>query len=100
MINRARVHASGVNPLDIKFRRGKAAYAQQPLPAVLGLDLAGIVEGIGSGNTVFGPGDEVHGMVGGVGGQQCTLAEFVAVDADYSRASPRTFGRVRLRRFR
>jgi NADPH:quinone reductase len=40
-----RVHASGVNPLDIKIRAGKAPHAKQPLPAVLGLDMAGVVEG-------------------------------------------------------
>jgi NADPH:quinone reductase-like Zn-dependent oxidoreductase len=35
-----RVQASGVNPLDTKIRAGKAAHAKQPLPAVLGLDMA------------------------------------------------------------
>ena len=39
-----RVMASGINPLDTKIRAGKAAHAQQPLPAVLGLDMAGLVE--------------------------------------------------------
>ena len=39
-----RVHASGVNPLDTKIRAGQGAHAQQPLPAVLGLDMAGAVE--------------------------------------------------------
>ena len=77
-----RVHASGVNPLDAKIRAGKAAHAKQPLPAVLGLDMAGTVEEVGPGVTAFGVGNEVYGMVGGVGGLQGTLAEFVAVDAD------------------
>jgi NADPH:quinone reductase len=77
-----RVQASGVNPLDTKIRAGQAAHAQQPLPAVLGLDMAGVVEETGSGVTAFRPGDEVYGMVGGVGGLQGTLAEFVAADAD------------------
>jgi NADPH2:quinone reductase len=39
-----RVHASGANPLDTKIRAGKAAHAKQPLPAVLSLDMAGVVE--------------------------------------------------------
>ncbi|HKD09007.1 MAG TPA: hypothetical protein VKB79_24095 [Bryobacteraceae bacterium] len=34
-----RIAASGVNPLDVKIRTGKAAHARQPLPAVLGLDM-------------------------------------------------------------
>ena len=76
-----RVHASGLNPLDTKIRLGKAEHANQPLPAVLGLDLAGVVAEAGPDVAKFRPGDEVYGMVGGVGGLQGTLAEFVAADA-------------------
>ena len=42
-----RIEASAVNPLDIKIRAGQAAHARQPLPAVLGIDLAGVVETVG-----------------------------------------------------
>ena len=83
-----RIQASGVNPLDVKIRAGQAGHAQQPLPAVLGLDMAGIVEEIGRGVIGFQPGDAVYGMVGGVGGQQGTLAEFVAADADLLARKP------------
>jgi NADPH:quinone reductase len=76
-----RISASGVNPLDTKIRAAKAAHAKQPLPAVLGLDMAGTVEAVGSGVNGFAPGDEVFGMVGGVGGLQGTLAEYVAADS-------------------
>ncbi|MER6084894.1 zinc-dependent alcohol dehydrogenase family protein [Streptomyces sp. NPDC001833] len=76
-----RIKASGVNPLDTKIRAGKAAHAQRTLPAVLGLDLAGVVEQVGPGVTDFAPGDEVFGMTGGVGDVQGTLAEYAAVDA-------------------
>jgi NADPH:quinone reductase len=86
-----RVQASGVNPLDTKIRAGKAAHAKQPLPAVLGLDMAGIVEETGADVTSFKAGDEVYGMVGGVGGLQGTLAEFVAVDADSLAHKPSNF---------
>jgi NADPH:quinone reductase len=85
-----RVHASGVNPLDTKIRAGKAPHAKQPLPAVLGLDMAGVVEEVGSGVTTFRPGDEVYGMVGGVGGLQGTLAEFVVVNADLVALKPKS----------
>jgi NADPH:quinone reductase-like Zn-dependent oxidoreductase len=85
-----RVAASGVNPLDTKIRAGKAGHAQQPLPAVLGLDVAGVVEEVGAGVSAFKPGDEVYGMVGGVGGHQGTLAEFVAADAELLALKPRT----------
>lgn len=76
-----RIHASGVNPLDAKIRDGKAAHARQPLPAVLGMDLAGIVVAAGDGVREFAVGDAVYGMAGGIGGLQGTLAEFAAVDA-------------------
>lgn len=76
-----RIHASGVNPLDTKIRANQATHAKQSLPAVLGLDMAGVVEQVGEGVTGFKRGDEVFGMTGGVGGLQGSLAEFVAADA-------------------
>ena len=85
-----RVHASGVNPLDIKIRAGKAPHAQQPLPAVLGMDMAGIVEELGPGVASFHPGDEVYGMVGGVGGLQGTLADYVIADTDLLVLKPKS----------
>lgn len=76
-----RVRASGVNPLDTKIRAGAAAHAKHPLPAILGIDLAGAVEQVGPSVTAFKRGDEVFGMTGGVGGNQGSLAQFAAVDA-------------------
>ena len=83
-----RVLASGVNPLDTKIRSGKAAHAQQPLPAVLGLDMAGVIEEPGPGVTAFRNGDAVYGMIGGVGGLQGTLAEFVIADSQLLARKP------------
>ena len=83
-----RIAASGVNPLDTKIRAGKATHAKQPLPAILGLDMAGTIEEVGSDVARFRPGDEVYGMVGGVGGLQGTLAEFIAADADLIARKP------------
>lgn len=83
-----RIRASGVNPLDSKIRMGKAPHAQQMLPAVLGIDLAGMIEAVGSEVTTFQVGDEVYGMTGGVGGLQGSLAEFAAVDADLLAKKP------------
>jgi NADPH2:quinone reductase len=85
-----KICASGVNPLDAKIRGGEAHHAKQPLPAVLGLDMAGIVESIGPGVAAFQIGDEVFGMVGGVGGLQGTLAEFVVADAALLAPKPKT----------
>jgi len=84
-----RVHASGLNPLDAKIRAGAAAHAKQPLPAVLGLDLAGVVVRLGEDVTRFAVGDEVYGLAGGVGGLQGTLAHYVAVDVELLASKPR-----------
>ena len=50
--------------------------------------LAGTVQAVGPGVTRFRPGDEVFGMVGGVGGRPGTLAEFVSADEDLLAAKP------------
>ncbi len=76
-----RIAASGVNPLDTKVRAGKAGHAKQALPAVLGMDMAGVVVALGEGVTEFAVGDEVFGMPGGIGGLQGTLAQYMAADA-------------------
>ncbi|MFI6018774.1 zinc-dependent alcohol dehydrogenase family protein [Streptomyces sp. NPDC051287] len=76
-----RVRASGVNPLDTKIRAGRADHARRTLPAILGLDLAGVVEETGAGVDGLAPGDEVFGMTGGVGDVPGSLAEYAAVDA-------------------
>lgn len=76
-----RIHASGVNPLDIKIQEGKAAHARHPLPAILGLDLAGTVAAPGVGVTGVREGEAPYGMTGGVGGYQGSQAAFATVDA-------------------
>jgi NADPH2:quinone reductase len=87
-----RVIASGVNPLDLKIRGGAAAHARHPLPGILGIDLAGVVEAVGAGVSAFQPGDEVYGMTGGVGGVQGSLAEYAAVDAALLARKPANLG--------
>jgi NADPH:quinone reductase-like Zn-dependent oxidoreductase len=77
-----RVHAAGVNPFDCAVRSGYVAgsgYFQHTLPLILGADVSGVVESVGSGVTEFQPGDEVYTRVdlnrdGG-------YAEYVAVRA-------------------
>jgi NADPH:quinone reductase-like Zn-dependent oxidoreductase len=76
-----RIKASGVNPLDLKIRAGQAAHARQSLPAVLGLDLAGVIEAVGEGVQGWAPGDEVYALATGIGGVLGSLAEFAVVDA-------------------
>jgi NADPH2:quinone reductase len=83
-----RVHASGVNPLDTKIAAGKADHAGTVLPAILGIDLAGVVDSVGDGVKGFARGDRVYGMTGGIGGVAGSLAEYAAVDADLLAAMP------------
>lgn len=84
-----KIHASGVNPIDNKIRLGLSPYASPVLPAILGTDLAGVIEEIGEGVTEFKVGDEVYGLAGGVLGVQGTLAEYTAVDADLLAKKPK-----------
>lgn len=86
---RVKIYASGVNPIDYKIRRGRAPYAMPALPAVLGTDLAGVVEAVGVGVRGFAVGDEVFGLTGGVRGLQGSLAEYANVDADFLALKPK-----------
>ena len=84
-----KIVASGINPLDLKIKSGAAGHAQVTLPAILGIDMAGLVEAVGEGVTSFKVGDEVYGMVGGVAGLPGTLAEYISVDANLLARKPR-----------
>lgn len=58
-----RVGAAGVNPVDWKTREGQSFPGPLQSPIILGWDIAGVVEEVGSGVDQFAPGDEVFGMV-------------------------------------
>ncbi len=60
---RIRVLAASVNPVDWKMRSGetKALFPLQ-FPAILGRDVAGIVESLGEGVTGFSEGDKVFAL--------------------------------------
>jgi len=85
-----KISASGINPLDLKIQAGQAAHAKPVLPAILGIDMAGVVEAVGKGVTAFKPGNEVYGMVGGIAGVPGTLAQYGAFDADLLALKPAT----------
>jgi NADPH:quinone reductase-like Zn-dependent oxidoreductase len=56
---RVRVHATAINPLDYQIRRGD--YVDHvPLPAIIGHDISGVIEEVGSHVTEFSVGDEVY----------------------------------------
>jgi NADPH:quinone reductase and related Zn-dependent oxidoreductases len=75
-----RVAATSVNPIDIKIRKMKPAFAPA-LPAILGMDVAGTVEAVGEGVSGFRPGDEVFGCAGGLADMPGALAEYMLADA-------------------
>jgi NADPH:quinone reductase len=74
-----RVMATSVNPVATKIRRTGRGVAPE-LPAVLGADVAGIVEALGEGVGGFVPGDEIYGCAGGVTGMNGALAEYLLTD--------------------
>jgi NADPH:quinone reductase-like Zn-dependent oxidoreductase len=84
-----RVKAAGVGPWDAWVRAGMSALPQ-PLPLVLGADLAGIVEGVGSSVTNFKLGDEVFGVTN----SQFTdaYAEYALADASMIALKPSQLG--------
>ena len=58
-----RVHAAGINPVDLKTRAGQGVSGVLGAPpVVLGWDVAGVVTAVGGGVTRFRVGDEVFGM--------------------------------------
>lgn len=77
-----RTHAASVNPLDWHFMRGTPAPVRlmtgifRPRNGRLGVDLAGVVEAVGSKVTRFQEGEEVFGAARG------TFAEYVSARAD------------------
>jgi NADPH:quinone reductase-like Zn-dependent oxidoreductase len=60
-----KVKATGINPVDTKVRAGTSGISKQiTLPAILGWDVSGIIEKIGTDVSPFKPGDEVFGCIG------------------------------------
>ncbi len=73
-----KVAAVALNPVDTYIRSGMIT-AQLPQPYILGCDLAGTVESVGSGVKRFKPGDRVWGSNQGLFGRQGTFAEYACV---------------------
>jgi NADPH:quinone reductase-like Zn-dependent oxidoreductase len=73
-----RVHAAGVNPVDMAIRAGYLAGAYpHHFPIVPGWDVAGVVEAVGPAVVHFRAGDEVFGYVRRDDVQWGTAAELV-----------------------
>ena len=74
---RVAIHAVGLNPVDYKIAR--MGHPDWRFPHILGLDVAGVVDAIGSSVTQWQPGDRVfyHGDLSKPGG----FAEFAVTTA-------------------
>lgn len=73
---RVRIHAAGVNRADLLQRRGLHPAPPDAPADIPGLEVAGIVDAVGSGTTDVRVGDRVYGVVSGGG-----YAEAVVVPA-------------------
>lgn len=81
---RIRVIAAGVNPMDWKVRQGAI---KLPLPMIMGMDVAGVVDVLGAGVNAFQPGDRVFAKVPlGPGG----YAEYTVTNASQAALKPRS----------
>ncbi|GAB3823475.1 NAD(P)-dependent alcohol dehydrogenase [Hymenobacter jeollabukensis] len=81
-----RVHASSINPVDWKIRRGELKLVSGfGFPQIPGRDVAGVVERVGAAVQEFRPGDRVFGMVDSLGGAN---AEYVVLPARVAAALP------------
>ena len=59
-----RVHAAGLNPVDLKTREGKLKIIHRyPLPIVMGNELAGTVEELGTEVRALAKGDRIYARV-------------------------------------
>jgi len=74
-----KVAAVALNPVDTYIRAGTIEM-DLPMPFIVGCDLAGVVEEVGSKVTRFKAGDRVWGSNQGLLGRQGTFAEYAAVD--------------------
>ena len=78
-----RVAATSVNTVDTMIRSMGADLApiSPELPALLGMDFAGIVEAVGDDVDGYALGDEVYGCAGGLADLPGALAEYIEADA-------------------
>lgn len=75
-----RVQATTVNPFDCAVRAGYVTgWYTYSFPAILGLDVSGVVEEVGPGVSSFAPGDEVYARTDPK--SNGAYAEYVAVPA-------------------
>ena len=82
-----KVGAVSVNPIDTYIRSGMIKVATT-FPYIVGCDLAGTVEQVGSQVTRFKAGDRVWGSNQSLFGRRGSFAEFAAVDEKWLYSTP------------
>lgn len=87
---KVKLEAAGVNPVDTKIRRNGVFY-DNPLPAVLGCDGAGVVVETGADASQFKVGDKVWFCNGGLGREQGNYAEYTVIDERWVSLMPGAF---------
>lgn len=84
-----KVKAISINPVDVKTRAGKGIFGRikDESPLILGWDISGIIESVGTNAMQFNIGDDVFGMVK-FPGHGKAYAEYVVVPADQIALKP------------
>src|SRR6478609_4631272 len=90
-----KIAAIGVNPIDIKTRKGAGfgPRLKDQMPIILGWDVSGEVVKIGSKVKDFKVGDEVFGMVNVPGAGKC-YAEYVTTSDDHIVLKPSNISHI------
>jgi NADPH:quinone reductase-like Zn-dependent oxidoreductase len=88
-----RVHATSVNPIDWKIRAGYLrSFREYPLPFILGWDVSGVIESVGTGVTRWKPGDEVYSLPDPA--RSGAYAEFISVDTGRLARKPKRLDHI------
>lgn len=82
-----KVGAAALNPIDLYLRSGLIAMPMA-FPYILGCDLAGTVEEVGSGSSRFRVGQRVWGSNQGLLGRPGVMSEYAAVDDEWLYPTP------------
>jgi NADPH:quinone reductase-like Zn-dependent oxidoreductase len=88
-----RVYATTVNPFDCALRAGYlSAYVKPTFPLIMGTDVSGVIEDVGSDDTGFKPGDDVYARAGVY--RDGANAEYVVVAASDVARKPQSVDHI------
>jgi NADPH:quinone reductase len=90
---RVAIYAAGTNPVDVQNRQDGSWAGLHP-PVIPGSDASGVIDVVGSGVTLFAPGDEVYYMVDFLNNSRGTYAEYHVVDAALIARKPKILTHV------